>query len=76
MNTITIPLNEYKQTLDMQKSILSRLDLLQEMVFESTKDEISSSLLKRYEKISKSLDNQKGKRFTTKQSFKNYLKDL
>ena len=37
MTTITIPIKEYKQSIQMQKNILSRLDLLQKVVFESSK---------------------------------------
>ncbi len=73
MTTITIPIKEYKQSIQMQKSILSRLNLLQKVVFESSKDEIDSSVLKRYEKISTDLDNGKGKKFSSFSSFKKYL---
>ena len=76
MNTMTIPIKEYKQSIQMQKSILSRLDFLQKIVFENSKDEINPSLMKRYEKISFDLDNDKGKKFSSISSFKNYLKNL
>jgi hypothetical protein len=73
---MTIPIKEYKQSIQMQKSILSRLDFLQKIVFENSKDEINPSLMKRYEKISFDLDNDKGKKFSSISSFKNYLKNL
>ena len=76
MNTITIPIKEYKQSIQIQKNILSRLDLLQKVVFENSKDEINSSTMKRLEKISLDLDNGKGERFSSFSSFKNYLKKL
>ena len=60
----------------MQKNILSRLDLLQKVVFESSKDEIVPNIMKRFEKISIDLDNNKGKKFSSISSFKNYLRDL
>jgi hypothetical protein len=76
MTTITIPIKEYKQSIQMQKDILSRLDLLQQIVFENSKDEINPSLIKRFEKISTDLDKNRGKKFSSISSFKNYLKDL
>jgi len=76
MTTITIPIKEYKQSIQMQKSILSRLDLLQKVVFESSKDKVSSEKIKYFEKISLDLDNGKGKKFPSFSSFKNYLRDL
>lgn len=76
MTTITIPIKEYKQSIELQKSILSRLDLLQKVVFENSKDEIDSSVLRRFEKISFDLDNGKGKKFPSVSLFKSYLKDL
>jgi len=76
MTTITIPIKEYKQSIQMQKNILSRLDLLQKVVFESSKDEIVPNIMKRFEKISIDLDNNKGKKFSSISSFKNYLRDL
>ena len=76
MNMITIPIKEYKQSIQLQKSILFRLDLLQKVVFENSKDEIDSSLLKRFEKISFNLDAGKGKKFSSISSFKTYLRGL
>jgi hypothetical protein len=76
MTTITIPIKEYKQSIQIQKSILSRLDLLQKAVFENSKDEISPSVIKHFEKISLDLDNNKGKNFNSISSFKNYLRNL
>ncbi len=76
MTTITIPIKEYKQSIQMQKNILSRLDFLQKLVFESSKDEVDFSVMKKFEKTSLSLDNGKGKRFSSISAFKNYLKDL
>jgi len=78
MTTITIPIKEYKESIQIQKSILSRLDLLQKAVFENSKYyyDINPSLLKRYEKISLDLDKGKGKKFSSFSSFKKYLKDL
>ena len=76
MTTVTIPIKEYKQSIQMQKSILSRLDFLQKIVFESSKDEISSDRMKHFEKISFELDSGKGKKFYSISSFKNYLRDL
>ena len=76
MTMITIPIKEYKQSIQMQKNILFRLDLLQKIVFESSKDEINPTKIKRFERISSSLDTGKGRKFSSISSFKNYLKDL
>ncbi|OGI72465.1 hypothetical protein A3J61_02445 [Candidatus Nomurabacteria bacterium RIFCSPHIGHO2_02_FULL_38_15] len=76
MNTIEIPIKEYKQSLQVQKSILSHLDFLQKMVFESSRDEITPSAMRRLEKISSKLDKGAGKRFSTIASFKKYLKEI
>ena len=76
MNTITIPIKEYKQSIQIQKGILSRLDLLQKIVFENSKDEISIDKMKYLEKISFDLDNNKGKKFSSVSSFRTYLKNL
>ena len=76
MTTISIPIKEYRQSIEMQKTILSRLDFLQKVVFESSKDEISSDKVKHLEKISLDLDNGKGKKFTSFSLFKNYLNKL
>jgi hypothetical protein len=76
MTTITIPIKEYKQSIQMQKNILSRLDLLQKVIFESSKDEVNPSVMKRLERISFDLDNNKGKKFSSISSFKNYLRNL
>ena len=76
MNTMTIPLKEYRQSIQMQKTILYRLDLLQKAVVENSKDEVSSEYIKRLEKISLNLDAGKGKKFSSTSSFRNYLRDL
>lgn len=55
---------------------MSRLDLLQKVVFENSKDEINPSVIKHFEKISVDLDNNKGKKFNSISSFKNYLRKL
>ena len=76
MSTITIPIKEYKQSIQIQKTILSRLDFLQKIIFESSKDEINPTKMKRLERISLDLDNGKGRRFSSFSSFKSYLRDL
>lgn len=62
--------------MQVQKAILSRLELLQAMVFENAKDEISPVAMKRYEKISLGLDAGKGKKLSSISGFKSYLKNL
>ncbi len=76
MNTVMIPVKEYKQSIKLQRSILSRLDLLQKVFFESSKDEIDPIKLKHFEKISLDLDKGKGKKFSSFSPFKNYLRSL
>jgi len=76
MTTITIPIKEYKESIRTQRTILSRLDLLQQVVFEISKDEINESKLERFEKISLNLDDGNGKKFSSISSFKKYTKDF
>lgn len=76
MNTISIPIKEYKQTIRTQKDILSRLDLLQAIIIENSKDEVNTSTMKRFEKISLNLDKGNAKNFSSISSFRKYLKDL
>jgi hypothetical protein len=76
MTTITIPKKEYQDVIRGQRDILSRLDFLQKVVIETSRDEIDPRVILRLEKISSNLDKGKGKRFSSITSFKNYLKKL
>lgn len=76
MTTITIPKSEYETMIKGQKTILSRLDFLQKLFIETSKDEIDPLVLSKLEKISSGLDKGKGKRFSSSASFNNYLKNL
>ena len=76
MNTMTIPTKEYKQSIQMQKTILQRLDVLQKAVLESSRDEVSPEYIKKLEKISLGLDAGKGKKFSSISSLRKYFKSL
>jgi hypothetical protein len=76
MTTITIPIKEYKQSIEIQKSILSRLDFLQKVVFENSKDELSLLYIKRLTKIEKGLEAGKGIKLKNKNEVKKFLYSL
>ena len=76
MNTITIPVKEYKQSIQMQKSILSRLDLLQKFIFESSKDEINPEYMEKLAKIEKGLSAGKGIKLKNKSEIKKFFLSL
>ena len=76
MTTIIIPIKEYKESIQIQKSILSRLDFLQKVVFENSKDEISSEYITRLTKIEKGLSAGKGVVLRNKSEIRKYFRSL
>jgi signal transduction protein with GAF and PtsI domain len=76
MITITIPIKEYKQSIEIQKSILSRLDSLQKVIVENSKDEVSSIYIKRLSKIEKGLSSGKGIKLKNKSEVKKFFHSL
>jgi len=76
MTTITIPIKEYKQSIEIQKSILSRLDLLQKVIFENSKDEVSSLYIERLTKIEKDLSLGKSIKLKNKSEVKKFFNSL
>ena len=76
MATITIPIKEYKQSIAIQKSILSRLDFLQKVVFENSKDEVSQLYIERLAKIEEGLGAGKGVKLKNKSEIKKFFHSL
>ena len=76
MTTITIPMKEYKQSIQLQKSILSRLDVLQRVVLEHARDEIDPAYMERLAKIEKGLSGGKGTRLKNKSEIKKFFRSL
>jgi hypothetical protein len=76
MTTITIPIKEYKQSIEIQKSILSRLDSLQKVIVENSKDEVSSLYIKRLSKIEKGLSSGRGIKLKNKSEVKKFFNSL
>lgn len=72
-----IPKTEYKKMLQSQEKMQSQIEDLRKFVIETMrKEEVSPSVIKRLEKISRSLDKGKGKSFNSTPSFKSYLRCL
>ena len=77
MNTITIPIKEYRESIQLQKTILSRLDSLQKIVYSSiAEDEVSPKYLAKLAKIEKGLDAGKGTRFKNISEVRKYFRSL
>ena len=76
MTTITIPIKEYKQSIQLQKSILSRLDVLQKVVLENSRDEINPAYMERLAKIEKGLSAGNGMRLKNKSGIKKFFRSL
>lgn len=76
MATITIPIKEYKQSIEIQKSILSRLDFLQKVIFENSKDEVSQKYIERLTKIEKGLVEGKSIKLKNKNEVKKFFHSL
>jgi len=76
MSTATISRTEYSTLLRNQKRLEVKVSYLQSLVTELSEDEISPAYAKKLEKISKSMDEGKGRKFKTYASFEKYLKNL
>lgn len=76
MTTITIPIKEYKESIEIQKSILSRLDFLQKVIFENSKDEVGPLYKERLTKIEEGLAVGKGIKLKNKSEVKKFFSSL
>lgn len=76
MTTITIPIKEYKQSIQLQKSILSRLDILQRVILENARDEINPGYIERLAKIERGLSAGKGIMLKNKSEIKKFFRSL
>lgn len=75
MNGFLIPKTEYRKLLQTQKELFSRINRL-EKIIEELELEVKPSVLKRWEKQSKLIDQGKGKTFKSMKEFREHLKSL
>ena len=77
MNVITMPRKQYDTLVQRQERVEEELSLLREVVREQAKDDfIRPSVLKRWERISRDLDNGKGRVFESQAAVKALFKKL
>ncbi|HBB57019.1 TPA: hypothetical protein DEW47_02935 [Patescibacteria group bacterium] len=76
MNTITLPKIEYLNMHKAQKELKQRLDLMEKILMDFTKDEIISAYANKLKKISADMDKGVGIKFDNAQKVKNYLHSL
>ena len=77
MNVITMPRKQYDTLVQRQERVEEELSLLREVVREQAKDDfIRPSVLKRWESISRDLDNGKGRVFESQAAVKAWFKKL
>lgn len=76
MQTTTITKTEYKKIVKNQELLQVQLNNLQKIVFEEVREEVRPSVIKRWEKRSRDIDQGKGISFKNFSAFKSYLKEL
>ena len=76
MNMITLPKIEYLNMHKTQKELKQRLDCVEKMLMDFTKDEVVSARANKLNKISSSMDKGVGAKFANAQEVKNYLNNL
>lgn len=76
MNTITLPKTEYLNMHKTQKELKQRLDLMEKMLMDFTKDEVISARVNKLNKISADMDKGIGAKFANAREVKNYLNNL
>lgn len=76
MDTVTIPIKEYRESVQLQKTILSRIDLLQNFVYSITEDEITPEYMAKLTKIQKGIDAGKGIKLKNKSEIKKFFRSL
>lgn len=77
MNTVTFPKKEYKNLIKRQAKVERELALLREVVRDELAGKtIHPSVMRRWDKISSSLDAGKGRSFASTGAMKKWLKAL
>jgi len=77
MRMSTINKTEYRELLDRQGKIEKELSILKEVVRRETDEfSIGSSILKKWERISRGLDQGKGRSFSSVKTMNQWLKNL
>lgn len=75
MNTV-IALSEYKNLLKRQEKVEAELDFVKKMVLDDNEKFIRPSVLKKWERISRDMNNDKGLFFDSVAEMRNWLKNL
>ena len=76
MNTIIMPKIEYLNMHKTQKELKQRLDCVEKMLMDFTKDEVISARANKLNKISDDMDKGIGAKFVNAQEVKNFLNNL
>lgn len=76
MTTITIPKKEYQHITRRQILLEKELSFLKKVVFATEEDFIRGAMLRRWEQVSRSLDQGAGRSFASMKEMKQWLKKL
>lgn len=76
MNTIIVSKIEYLNMHKTQKELKQRLDCVEKMLMDFTKDEVISARANKLNKISDDMDKGIGAKFVNAQEVKNFLNNL
>ncbi len=76
MNTIAVPIKEYKHLLKRQKKVEAELDFIKKIVLVDDEKFIRPSILKKWERISRDMENGKGLFFDSVAEMRKWLKNL
>ena len=76
METVTINKKALRNLVKKQEAVSEEGKALRGIVLELAKDEVRPAVIKRLEKVSKSLDRGEGRSFSSLRTFKTYLRAL
>ena len=76
MPTITVDRKTINNLIKKQEATNREIRVLKDIIFEIAKDEIRPTVVKRFSKISKELDKNRGRRFGSFSAFKTYIRNL
>ena len=76
MQTVTVPKIEYKRLIEDHKMLKFQMMKLEQFVLESTRDDVKPTVVKRLERLSREIDQGKGKFFKSWKDTRAYLDKL
>ena len=77
METVTIPKKEYQGLIKRQEKIEAELDIVKKILhYETDEKQIKPAVLKRWEKISRDMDKNRGRSFSSLKDMKKWLQNL